>query len=184
MCWTAILMLATPVALYAQEGPVTTVEGTTSVVQPSTAPSVVGEAVKAFTEVGPPEDMSVQGLIAWAVFFLITFGLGYAGKRWSNWATFTDALDVVADRVYLEKIEGDKDGKLSGAELRQAGYDMLIGMGGVAAKEALRYGPEYVMAKLHDRANKKKQAAASAQANAAVAERAKATTPTAPPTGE
>lgn len=142
----------------------------------SAKPNVIEVAGEVFQQVGAPTDFTVQGLISYAIYFIVIFGLAYCGKRWSDWGVFTDALDVVADRVYLEKIEGDEDGKLSSRELREAGWEMVKGMGGAAGKLALRYGPEYVMAKLHDRANKKKQAGAKAKADLAIAERAAAAT--------
>ena len=163
----ALMALAMPIAVFAAR---VTVDGT----DPAKV-SVVDTAKETFQQVGMPDDLSVRGLISYTVYFIVIFGLAYVGKRWSDWSAFTDALDVVADRVYIEKIEGD-EGNLTSGELRSAGFDMIKGMGGAAAKLALRYGPEYVMAKLHDRANKKKQAGAKAKADLAIAERASAAT--------
>lgn len=154
-----ILVTASPG--WAQELTVDATQAVSKVTVDATkaAPSVVGVAVDTFQQVGPPTDFTVQGLIGWAVMFIVIGGLTYAGKRWAAYKAFTDAVGVTASRVYIKHKEGGDDSKLTSQELREAGLEMLLGMGGVVAKEAARRGPEYVMAMLHDSANAKQQAA-------------------------
>jgi hypothetical protein len=123
------------------------------------APKLLDVGMETYQQLGMPTGFTVQELIGYAIMFIVLGGLTYVGKRWSNLKTFTDAVGVTASRVYIKNKDGGDDGDLSSAEMRKAGYEMLLAMGGVVAKEALKRGPEYVEAMLHDDSNLKKQAA-------------------------
>ncbi len=137
-------------------------------------PSVVSALLEAVTQAGVPDDFSVRSIATYVVYVVIIAALAYFGKKYrdnEDLKQFFRDADAATDHVYITKLEGkhDKDQKINGPLLREAGMEFLNQMKGPTVRIIKKKGVAWVTAQVHRMANRKAAEGAKAKAAKQVA---------------
>jgi len=134
-----------------------TVDGTAAVTVDSTV-SLQGALIEALLKQGAPTDFSKGALIAYGIGLLLALGLVVLKVKGgdSPMVVFLADVGMAVNRVYLEKIKPAvaAGAKIEGEDLREAAYAILKTCKGPTLKILEEKGKPWVMAQIHDVANK------------------------------